>query len=96
MKNKHKKIYVTPAGKNFFTFDINFINPLFEMSSELGNSIKFRSRVLDPAILYADWNNDDALPGLGLCKERAGLDPLVTHDALEDAWDVIELLRKKY
>ena len=42
------------------------------------------------------WKNDDAAPGLGLCKERAGIEGIVTHNALEDAWDVIEILRKFY
>lgn len=93
---KYKKIYLTPAGKNFSTFDKNFIDPLISDVVRSGEIIKFRNRVLDPAILYVDWLNDDALPGLSTCKERAGLDPLVTHDALDDAWDVVELLRKKY
>jgi hypothetical protein len=96
LMRKHKKIYLTPAGKNFSTFDKFFIDPLLSTINFSGEIIKFRSRVLDPAILYVDWNKDDSLPGLSTCKERAGLDPLVTHDALDDAWDVIELLRKKY
>ena len=78
------------------TFDKNFIDPLLLNISRSGEIIKFRSRVLDPAILYVDWNKDDSLPSLTTCKERAGLDPLVTHDALDDAWDIIELLRKNY
>jgi hypothetical protein len=43
-----------------------------------------------------DWNNDKSLPNLTTCKERAGIEGVVTHDALEDAWDVIEVLRKFY
>jgi hypothetical protein len=33
---------------------------------------------------------------LDKCKERAKIQGEVTHDALEDAWDVIELLRTQY
>ena len=43
-----------------------------------------------------DWKQDTEVPNLNKCKERAGIQGLVTHNALEDAWDVIEVLRKKY
>jgi hypothetical protein len=43
-----------------------------------------------------DWKNDKSLPNLTTCKERAGVSGIVTHNALEDAWDVIEVLRKFY
>ena len=42
------------------------------------------------------WKNDDAAPGLGLCKERAGIEGIVTHNAIEDAMDVVQLFRKFY
>jgi hypothetical protein len=58
--------------------------------------IRVRSRILDPSILFCDWNEDDSLPSLIRCKERANIEGIVTHNALEDAWDVIELLRKHY
>lgn len=86
------KVYITAAGKNFSTFDLKFLERLPRWKQVF----KVRSRILDPAILFVDWNNDQDLPGLSLCKERAGLDPLVSHDAVDDARDVIELLRKKY
>jgi hypothetical protein len=47
-------------------------------------------------VLFVDWKNDESLPGLSDCKKRAGLSEVVTHNALEDAWDVVELFRKKY
>jgi hypothetical protein len=46
--------------------------------------------------LYVDWKADSDVPNLDKCKERAGIKGAVTHNALEDAWDVIEVLRKKY
>jgi len=52
--------------------------------------------VIDPAVLFCDFNTDETLPSLTTCKERGGIDGIVTHDAIDDAWDVIELLRKKY
>ena len=58
--------------------------------------IRTRQRVLDPAILCVDWNNDTALPSLTQCKERTNVEGIVTHNALEDAWDVIQVLRNFY
>lgn len=44
-----------------------------------------------------DFKNDDWLPNLTTCKEKAGLEETeVTHNALDDAWDVIQVLRAKY
>lgn len=87
-----KPITINVAGKNFGTFDKLFLQQLPWWQK----IIRARQRVLDPAILFCDWNNDDSLPSLTKCKERAGLYDIVTHDALEDAWDVIEVMRKFY
>jgi hypothetical protein len=43
-----------------------------------------------------DWEIDSEVPGLELCKKRAGLEAVVSHDAREDALDVINLLRRRY
>jgi len=80
------------AGKNFATFDKVFLENLPRWKQLM----RVRQRVIDPAILYVDWKNDKALPSLGECKERAGLGSHVAHDALDDAWDTIEVLRKMY
>lgn len=90
--NKTKPIQITVAGKNFATFDKLFLERLPHWKQ----LIKIRQRILDPSILFVDWNNDESLPSLPLCKKRAGFDEHVSHDALEDAWDVVELLRKEY
>jgi hypothetical protein len=58
--------------------------------------IRTRQRIIDPSILFVNWSEDNALPSLTKCKERANIEGIVTHNALEDAWDVIELLRKFY
>jgi oligoribonuclease len=87
-----EQLTINVAGKNFGTFDKLFLErlPAFK------KCIKFRNRILDPSILYVDWANDYALPSLNECKERGGIPGAVTHDALEDAWDVIQALRKEY
>jgi hypothetical protein len=87
-----KPVTITCAGKNFSTFDKLFLERLPRWKQ----AIRIKQRVLDPAILYVDWKEDEDVPNLNKCKERAGIKGLVTHNALEDAWDVIEVLRKKY
>ena len=87
-----KPITINVAGKNFGTFDKLFLQELPWWQK----LIRTRQRVLDPAILMVDWKNDKSLPNLTQCKERAEIQGIVTHNALEDAWDVIEVLRKFY
>ena len=89
---KTKPITVNVAGKNFGTFDKLFLQELPWWQK----LIRTRQRVLDPAILMVDWKNDKSLPNLTQCKERAGVNGIVTHNALEDAWDVVQLLRTQY
>lgn len=86
------KVHITAAGKNFATFDLKFLERLPRWKQW----IRVRQRIIDPSLLYTDWKADDSLPGLGLCKLRAGLPEEVAHDAVEDAIDVILLLRKEY
>lgn len=85
-------VSISFAGKNFGTFDKKFL----EMLPKWKQIIRIKQRIIDPSILYMDWKNDKELPNLSACKERAGMDNIVAHNALADAWDVIELLRKKY
>jgi hypothetical protein len=87
-----KSITINVAGKNFGTFD----KPFLENLPWWQKLIKVRQRLLDPSILYVDWENDETLPNLDGCKERANIKGLVTHDCLEDAWDVVLTLRNKY
>jgi DNA polymerase III epsilon subunit-like protein len=92
LTSRIKPTHITVAGKNFATFDKLFLERLPRWKQ----AIRIKQRILDPAILYVDWKGDSSLPSLGECKERAGINGVVTHNALDDAWDVIELLRKKY
>lgn len=87
-----EQVIMSCAGKNVAGFDIPFLSKL----KQWDNYIKIHRRVLDPAILFVDWEKDDTLPNLYTCKKRAEVNGEVKHDALEDAKDVIRVLRTKY
>lgn len=92
IKEVNPKIGYNVAGKNFSSFDKKFIDKI----EKIYDFIYFRQRVLDPSALYIDWETDATSPDLSTCKKRAGLDEFVSHESLDDAWDVIQLFRKKY
>ena len=92
LKSNITKSHLTVAGKNFGTFDKLFIEKLPRWQQVF----KIRQRIIDPTILFTDWVNDEALPNLTTCKERAKTGGEVTHDAIDDAWDVIQLMRTEY
>jgi oligoribonuclease (3'-5' exoribonuclease) len=73
---------VTVAGKNAAGFDIPFMP--FSVRE------RFRHRVIDPGSVFVDWSKD-MLPSLGDLTQDT-----VAHDALEDARDVIRVLRRSY
>jgi DNA polymerase III epsilon subunit-like protein len=92
LTSKMPGVHITCAGKNFGTFDKLFLERLPRWKQVF----RIRQRIIDPSVLFTDWANDESLPSLSDCKKRAGLSEVVTHNAVEDAWDVIELLRKHY
>lgn len=92
LKSNITKSHLTIAGKNFGTFDKLFI----EKVPRWQQVFKIRQRIIDPTILFTDWTNDEALPNLTTCKERAKTGGEITHDAIDDAWDVIQLMRTQY
>jgi oligoribonuclease len=87
-----KKISINCAGKNFATFDKKFLEKL----PYWDHIFRIKQRVIDPSVIFTDWKNDEALPSLSDCKKRSGMNEHVAHDAIEDAWDVIQLLRTQY
>ena len=89
---KQAPLTITPAGKNFDAFDRNFIKLIPKWDSY----VRLRHRTIDPTSMYIDWHNDDAPPGLGDCLNRAGIIKQVTHKAVEDCWDTLEVIRKEY
>lgn len=82
-------VKINVAGKNFAGFDKLFLQKLPSWSS----TIQIRQRILDPAILLMDWQNDETLPNLDTCIKRCSLEGEVTHNALIDALDVIRVIR---
>lgn len=83
---------ITPAGKNFDSFDRKFI----DLIPKWNNYVRLRHRTIDPTTPYIDWHNDEQPPGLGDCLSRAGIIKQVTHCAVEDCWDTLEVIRKEY
>ena len=77
------------AGKNFASFDMQFLCRLPGFTGV----VKFRHRILDPAIFFWHPLDDERLPDSKLCYERAGLDNKVAHTAVEDALAVVRLVR---
>lgn len=76
------------AGKNP-AFDRGFLEKEFSMFK---THFDPRHRVVDPAICWAKWE-DEVLPNLSQCKERAGIKGAVTHRAMDGALDVVQLVR---
>lgn len=79
---------VVGAGKNFGTFDKAFI----EQATWKVYGKLFDHRVLDPMALWIDPDKDVAAIGTSECCKRAGISTDVTHHALDDARQVIQLL----
>ena len=77
------------AGKNFASFDLQFLNQL----PGFRKFIRFKHRFLDPAMLWWDPDLDDGPPDTKTCMERAGLAGEVAHTAIEDALVVVKLIR---
>lgn len=92
-KGGQGKVEINVAGKNVKGFDLCFL----ELLPNWNDLIRTHQRTIDPAILFVDWKEDKTLPNLSKCLERANFtDTEVAHDALEDAIDIIKVLRTKY
>lgn len=85
----NSQVTITVAGKNFGTFDKIFLEKL----PHWNRIIRIKQRIIDPAILCTDWQNDTTLPNLQTCKDRLGIKGQVSHDAVDDALDVVEVIR---
>jgi len=88
-EDANSPVSINVAGKNFASFDKPFLKKLPNWNS----LINVRSRLIDPAILCMDWENDLSLPNLQTCMQRSHVKGEVTHDALQDAVDVVRTIR---
>lgn len=82
---------IMPAGKNFSGFDRQFLNNIPGVKDILDKWLIHRT--IDPSLYYFDENVDSKLPDLKQCLQRANINKSVAHNAIEDAEDVIRLLR---
>jgi DNA polymerase III epsilon subunit-like protein len=86
------RVKVQCAGKNFAGFDRAFLAKL----DGFLDYIELAHRSFDPGTLYFDPRTDKAIPSTEECLKRAGLDATVAHTAVEDARNVVRLLRYKW
>lgn len=86
--NAHDLKRATVAGKNVSRFDVPFLCRLPGDWESL-----FDHRTIDPAILFWQPKADSALSSMSECLYRAGLAKEVAHRALDDARDVVSLVR---
>lgn len=77
------------AGANVSSFDLPL---LMNDIPGLSKVLKPNRRVIDPSLEFVDWENDERLPGLSICLERAGFNNMVSHNAYDDALQVVQLL----
>lgn len=75
------------AGKNVASFDLQF------MPREIKEC--FHYQTIDPGSVFIDWSNERLL-GLSKIKSKCGFNGSVSHNAYEDALDVIRVLRTTY
>lgn len=80
---------ITIAGKNFGSFDLQFLRRI-----GFGTHTQYNHAFLDPGTSYT-LDSDIKPADTAKCLERAGFDPNVPHTAVEDARNVIRLIRHK-
>lgn len=91
LRYEKDKVYTLVAGKNFDKYD----RQLLSVKTDLDKHVIFRGAAIDPGILMLQPGMKK-IPSLFECKEISNVKGIVTHDALDDAFDVIECLRKHY
>lgn len=84
-------IPVTVAGKNFGSFDLQFLKSLPGFRDDV-----FKYRYLDVGSKLFDPKFDLEIPGLNNCMLRTGIPSAVAHTAMEDALCVAAVTFKAY
>lgn len=91
--DKQGNYRITVAGKNVGSFDVQFLkshqyNYLYEPNNLIINhkAIELGSLMFNPLA-------DSHIPSLDECLKIAGIDKSVTHDAVDDAMDVVKCIR---
>lgn len=87
---EHGRVTINAAGKNFGASDLQFFNK----QTDLAKHVKIRHKILDPGPMFVT-KDDEVLPGMEECLNRMGEEPVVAHTAVEDAIDVVKLVRYK-
>jgi len=77
---------ITLAGKNVAVFDYQFLPEWLQKC--------FRRRMIDPGSVFIDFK-DKKIKSLLELKMELKVEGFVSHDAYDDALDVIRILRKK-
>lgn len=80
---------ITFCGKNFASFDLQFLKRIPNWDLIEGT----RYRTLDPTPFYIKIGKDEIPPSTSQCLARAGFPTEVAHTAIEDAINVIRLVR---
>jgi oligoribonuclease (3'-5' exoribonuclease) len=91
--NFKNPVKVKACGKNFGTFDKGWIE---QKIPDFNTFFQFNHRVMDVGPLFVDFKNDEWILNLSDCMHRAGVQGKVTHNALQDCYDLIKVLRTKY
>ena len=86
------KILINPLGKNFGSFDMQWL----ERVPTWNDFFVLNPRSVDPGMLYLTPTSDRVVPSMQKCFGLAGIDDIVDHTALSDAYYTLLVVRKKY
>ena len=82
------RVKILVAGKNYKGFDEKFL-----LNLGMDEETYSHQRVIDPTYSAINWDTDEVPPSLSDCKKLFSIEGEVKHTALDDAWDVISVVR---